>query len=135
MTELAPLRLALIWRHDPRGPGQPCRRRARLRPVADAAIKPVVYGDKVAAAVRDQVLRCAGAIVWVNPPAEGRDRVRLDAVLRTVTAASACISAHLDMILATGTKEMLVPTRRLGGGADTRLHASFEDWPGSACSS
>jgi len=44
----------------------------------------VVYSDDTVGAVRDRLLRCDGAMVWVNPLDDGRDRSRLDPVLREV---------------------------------------------------
>ncbi|MDO9713671.1 Cj0069 family protein [Paracraurococcus lichenis] len=128
----APLRLALVWRGDPRAPDQPTRHQQRLRPLmaalaaAGVTVEPVAWFDEAVAATRDRLLGCDGAMVWVNPLADGQDRSRLDPMLREVAAAGVWVSAHPDVILAMGTKEVLVRTRGLGWGADTHLYESFE---------
>ena len=128
----AALRLALVWRGDPRAPDQPTRHQERLQPLmaalaaAGAAVELVAWFDDGAAAARERLLGCDGAMVWVNPLAEGQDRSRLDPMLREVAAAGVWVSAHPDVILAMGTKEVLVRTRDLGWGADTHLYESFE---------
>lgn len=127
-----PLRLALMWRGNPDAPDQPTAHRARLQPLADTLaeagieIEAVAYFDDAAAAVRDRLLRCDGVMVWVNPLAGGRDRSRLDPMLREVAAGGVWVSAHPDAILKMGTKEVLFRTRALGWGADTHLYDSFE---------
>jgi len=47
-------------------------------------------------------------LVWVNPIEQGLDRSRLDPLLRDVAATGVFVSAHPDVILRMGTKEVLV---------------------------
>lgn len=128
----AALRLALVWRGDPRAPDQPTRHQERLQPfraalaAAGVTVESVAWFDDAAAAARERLLGCDGAMVWVNPLADGQDRSRLDPMLREVAAAGVWVSAHPDVILAMGTKEVLVRTRDLGWGANTHLYESFE---------
>jgi hypothetical protein len=68
-----------------------------------------------------------GALVWVNPVQDGRDRSLLDAMLREVAAAGVFVSAHPDVILKLGTKEVLHRTRGMGWGSDTHLYRSAAD--------
>ena len=89
---------------------------------ADAA--PVPYHDDDCDAVRRQLLAADGVLVWVNPIEEGRDRSVLDALLSEVSAAGVFVSAHPDLILKIGTKEVLYTTRSLGWGCDTHLYCS-----------
>jgi hypothetical protein len=98
-----------------------CAAIARLGAYAE----PAVYHDDFAAEVRDQLLRCDGALVWVNPIEDERDRSVLDAMLREVGAAGVYVSAHPDVILALGTKEVLYRTRDLGWGCETYLYATL----------
>ncbi len=132
VTEPAPLRLGLLSRGDPKAPQQPARHSPRLQPLVDALtaagvqIEPIAWLDDAAEAARAQLLGCDGAMVWVNPLADGRDRSRLDPLLREVAAAGVWISAHPDTILAMGTKEVLFRTRGLGWGADTDCYPTFE---------
>lgn len=127
-----PLRLALMWRGNPDAPDQPTAHPARLQPLADALtevgieIDPVAYFDNAVEAARDRLLQCDGVMVWVNPLATGRDRSRLDPMLRQVANGGVWVSAHPDVILKMGTKEVLFRTRELSWDADTHLHASFE---------
>jgi hypothetical protein len=67
-----------------------------------------------------------GVLVWVNPIEGGRDRTVLDAMLREVAASGVFVSAHPDVILKLGTKEVLYRTRDLGWGCDTHLYATMD---------
>ena len=50
-------------------------------------------------------------LVWVNPIEQGLDRSKLDPLLREVADAGVWVSAHPDVILRMGTKEVLFDTR------------------------
>jgi len=88
--------------------------------------EPAVYRDDFCAEVRDQLLQVDGVLVWVNPIQGGHDRSVLDAMLRQVAAADIFVSAHPDVILKLGTKEVLYRTRDIGWGCDTHLYSSIE---------
>ena len=130
-AEGAPLRLALVWRGDPDAPDRPTRHQARLQPLTEALaaagveVEPVVYLDDAVEAARDRLLRCDGAMVWVDPLDDGRDRSCLDPMLREAAAGGVWVSAHPDVILTMGTKAVLFRTRELGWGADTHLYETF----------
>ncbi|HXV83798.1 MAG TPA: Cj0069 family protein, partial [Candidatus Binatia bacterium] len=64
--------------------------------------------------------------VWVNPIQDGRNRSVLDSMLREVAAAGIFVSAHPDIILKLGTKEVLYRTRDIGWGCDTHLYTNME---------
>jgi hypothetical protein len=64
--------------------------------------------------------------VWVNPIHEGRNRANLDALLREVAAHGVWVSAHPDVILKMGTKEVLHRTRTMSWGCDTALYQTAE---------
>lgn len=89
-----------------------------------AVAVPVPYHDDDRDAVRRQLLAADGVLVWVNPIEDGRDRSILDAMLGEVSAAGVFVSAHPDLILKIGTKEVLYSTRSLGWGCDTHLYRS-----------
>lgn len=90
----------------------------------DAAI----YHDDFCDEVREQLMRVDGVLVWVNPISEeGRDRSMLDAMLREVAARGVFVSAHPEVILKLGTKEVLYRTRDLGWGCDTHLYRSVDE--------
>lgn len=78
---------------------------------------PVVYHDDFRDAVRDQLLGVDAVLVWVNPIEAGHDRTHLDALLREVAQAGVFVSAHPDVILKIGTKQVLVDTRDLSWSA------------------
>jgi hypothetical protein len=76
----------------------------------------------VADQVREQLLRCDGVLVWVDPLFAGQDRTVLDAMLRDVASKGVWVSAHPDVILKMGVKEVLYSTRHLGWGTDTHVY-------------
>jgi len=88
--------------------------------------EPAVYHDDLCAEVREQLMHVDGVLVWVNPIQDGRDRSILDSMLREVAAAGIFVSAHPDIILKLGTKEVLYRTRDIGWSCDTHLYASME---------
>jgi len=88
--------------------------------------EPVVYEDDVIDAVRAQLATVDGVLVWVNPIHEGRNRANLDALLREVAARGVWVSAHPDVILKMGTKEVLHRTRAMGWGCNTALYRTAE---------
>lgn len=87
---------------------------------------PAIYDESFADAVRDQLLAVDGVLVWVNPIQDGRDRTGLDALLRDVAAQGVWVSAHPDVILRMGTKEVLFRTRAMGWGSDTALYQTTD---------
>lgn len=90
--------------------------------------EPAVYADDMREEVREQLLRCDGVVVWVDPIAVGGDRSQLDPMLREVAAAGVWVSTHPDVILKMGVKEVLVRTRELGWGSDTHLYDTVEQF-------
>lgn len=94
----------------------------------DVDIEPVVYSDDALAEVRHQLSCLDGVLVWVNPVQDGADRSRLDALLREVAGRGIWVSAHPDVILRMGTKEVLFTTRSLGWGTDTELYRSMDEF-------
>lgn len=90
--------------------------------------RPVIYDESFADAVREQLLAVDGVLVWVDPIHQGKTRVKLDALLRDIAALGPWVSAHPDVILKMGVKDVLYRTRHLGWGADTHRYdtaASF----------
>jgi hypothetical protein len=88
-------------------------------------VEPAIYHDDFCDEVRQQLMQVDGVLVWVNPIEGGRDRSVLDSMLRDVAATGVFVSAHPDVILKLGTKEVLYRTRNLGWGCDTHLYASL----------
>jgi hypothetical protein len=121
-------RIAILWRGDEAARRSATPDTGRFKAVfaalADVGVdaEPVVYEDDVLDAVRAQLAKLDGVLVWVNPIHEGRSRATLDALLREVAARGTWVSAHPDVILKMGTKEVLYRTRTMGWGSDTALY-------------
>ncbi len=121
-------RLALLWPRDASQWHAKTPRDYRLSRVFDAmaalgiAAEPVLYADDVADRIREQLLRCEGVLVWVDPLFAGQNRIVLDALLREVASKGVWVSTHPDVILKMGVKEVLYRTRHLGWGTDTHLY-------------
>jgi hypothetical protein len=86
----------------------------------------VIYEESIAEEVREQLLSLDGVLVWVNPLQDGLNRSGLDALLRDVAAQGVWVSAHPDVILKMGTKEVLHRTRSMGCGSDVALYPTAE---------
>lgn len=86
----------------------------------------VIYEDDVLDTVRAQLAHLDGILVWVNPIHEGRNRAKLDALLREVAERGIWVSAHPDVILKIGTKKVLHTTRQMSWGCDTALYRSVD---------
>lgn len=125
-------RVALVYPGDRAARRNPSPAESRFadlfRAFAEAGIQaePAPYHDDLCDEVRDQLLGVDVALVWINPIDGGRDRSRLDAMLREVAAAGTFVSTHPDVILALGTKDVLFATRDLGWGSDVHRYASLE---------
>jgi len=104
------------------------RFKAIFTALADVGVdaEPMVYEDDVLDAARTQLATFDGVLVWVNPIHEGRNRANLDALLREVAARGVWVSAHPDVILKMGTKEVLHRTRTMSWGRDTALYRTTE---------
>jgi hypothetical protein len=76
--------------------------------------------------VREQLATLDGVLVWVNPIRKGRNRANLDALLREVAARGVWVSAHPDVILKMGTKEVLHRSSAMSWGCDTALYRTAE---------
>jgi len=87
---------------------------------------PVAYHDDNCHEVEPALLQFDGVLVWVDPLEGGRDRTVLDAMLRRVASAGVFVSAHPDVILKIGTKEVLYSTREVGWGCDTHIYLTPE---------
>lgn len=128
MAETTPYRVAILWRgdHDARRGATPGNNRFHrvFEALAGLGIRaePAVWDEEFADEVRDQLLAADGVLVWVDPIHQGKTRMALDEMLRAVAARGPWVSAHPDVILKMGVKEVLYRTRRLGWGSDTRLY-------------
>ena len=89
--------------------------------------EPSVYHDDFCDEVRHQLLKLDAVLVWFDPIEGGRDRSILDAMLREVAASGVFVSAHPDVILKLGTKEVLYQTRSMGWASDVHLYRSLDE--------
>jgi len=128
------LRLALMWRGNWRAPDQTTNHPERLAAFTSSLsalgveMRLVVYFDEDIEAARRALLGCNGVMVWINPLADGRDRTKVDALLREISAAGVWVSTHPDTTLKMGTKEVLYTTRSLSWGDDTDLYATHDEF-------
>jgi hypothetical protein len=88
--------------------------------------RPVVYDEAFAGAVRSELLMVDGVLVWVDPIHQGKTRAALDPLLCEIAAQGRWVSAHPEIILKMGVKEVLYRTRHLGWGADTHRYDSAD---------
>ena len=135
MTAGAAGRIGILWRGDRDARASATASNSRLRRVFEAlaardiAAETAVFDDELVDGVRAQLLGLDGVLVWVDPVMGERDRTVLDALLREVADRGVWVSAHPDVILKIGTKDVLVLARGLLCGSDTvvyRTMAQFE---------
>jgi hypothetical protein len=125
-----PYKIAILWRGDAEARHSATPRNNRFYRIfeelaalgIDAA--PAVYDEAFADEVRAQLLAADGVLVWVDPIHQGKTRAALDPLLRAVAAQGVWVSAHPDVILKIGTKEVLYRTKQLGWGSDTHRYGS-----------
>jgi hypothetical protein len=136
MASVKQYKIAVLWRGDSEGRRTATPQNNRFYRVFEelAALgidaEPAVYDDDIAGKVREQLLAVDGVLVWVDPIHEGKTRSVLDAMLRDVASRGPWVSAHPDVILKMGVKEVLCRTKYLGWGTDTHLYriaADFDD--------
>lgn len=127
-------KIAIVWRGDAASRAVATPQNNRYRQIFSELLalgieaEPAVYCEEMQDEVRAQLVRAEGALVWVNPLEGGRTREKLDALLRDVAATGRFVSAHPDVILKMGVKEVLHRTRHLGWGSDTRLYRSAAEF-------
>src|SRR5689334_19279800 len=127
-------KVAILWRGDAqaRRDATPQNNRFfRIFEELEAAgirAEPAVYAEEFEDEVREQLLAADAVLVWVDPIHQGRTREALDPLLRDVAAHGPWVSAHPDVIMKMGVKEVLHRTRHLGWGTDTHLYRSAAEF-------
>ena len=91
-------------------------------------INSVIYNDEKAEELFNNMLRYDAVLVWVNPVEQGNNRKILDALLIKLSESGCVVSAHPDVILQIGTKDVLYKTREMDFGGDVKLYHSFDDF-------
>jgi hypothetical protein len=102
------------------GPTLAALRARGLRP------EPVVFAEHLVDEVRARLRELDGVLVWVDPIMDGVDRTRLDALLREVASTGVWVSAHPDVILKMGTKEVLVQTQGMPWGTPCHVYRTLD---------
>ena len=134
MVNVKQYRIGVLWRGDREARRAATPQNNRYHRVFEelAALgihaEPAVYADDIADEVREQLLSVDGVLVWVDPIHEGQTRTVLDAILRDVASRGPWVSAHPDVILKMGVKEVLFRTRHLGWGTDTHLYCTAAEF-------
>src|SRR5439155_19120767 len=134
MADTKPFRIAVLWRgnREARQAATPQNNRYHriFEELAALGIdaEPAIYDEAFADAVREQLLAADGVLVWVDPLSGRKTRAALDAMLRDVASLGPWISAHPDVILKMGVKEVLHRTKHLGWGTDTHLYRTATDF-------
>lgn len=91
-------------------------------------VQSVLYNDESADKLATELLQFDAVLVWVNPIEQGHDRKKLD-VLLIETANKGCfVSAHPEVILKMGTKDVLYKTKDMGWGGDVKMYIGYEDF-------
>lgn len=120
--------VAILWRGDAAARHDATPENNRFVRIFEALAasgidaRPVVYDEAFADAVRDELLTADGVLVWVDPIHQGKTRAALDPLLREIATRRPWVSAHPDVILKMGVKDVLYRTRHLGWGADTHRY-------------
>ena len=134
MADAKPYKIAIVWRGDRGARRGATPQNNRFHRVFEelAALgidaEPAVFDEDFAGEVRDQLLTADGVLVWVDPIHQGKTRIVLDSMLRDVAARGPWVSAHPDVILKMGVKEVLHRAKHLGWGADTHLYRTAADF-------
>jgi hypothetical protein len=118
------LTIGILWRGRPEDAAS-ARETTRLRAIFDAieaqgaGTEALVFAEEVADRIRERIAALDAVLTWVDPIVAGRDRSALDALLRHAAGAGVYVSAHPDVILKMGTKDVLVCTREMAWGTDS----------------
>jgi len=91
-------------------------------------VKSVLYNDESAGRLANELPSFDAVLVWVNPIEQGNDRKKLDSLLADVSGKGCFVTAHPEVILKMGTKDVLYKTRHMDWGADTKIYSDYEDF-------
>src|ERR1700676_2356730 len=113
MADTKSYRVATLWRGDGEARRAATPQNNRYHRIFEelAALgihgEPAVFDEDFAGEVRAQLLAVDGVLVWVDPIHEGKTRSVLDALLGDVAERGPWVSAHPEVILKMGVKEVL----------------------------
>lgn len=126
-------KLAIVWRGDAAARLEATPYNNRFVRIFESLaaegieVAPAVYDEAFADDVRAQLLAVDGVLVWVNPLQQGKTRSELDQLLRDVSERGVWVSAHPDVILKIGVKDVLYQTRHFGWGGDTHRYLTAHE--------
>lgn len=89
-------------------------------------VESILYNDEAADKLTEDLLKFDGVLVWVNPIEQGHDRKRLDALLVEIASKGCFVSAHPEVILKMGTKDVLYKTKDMDWGGDIKMYTNYE---------
>jgi hypothetical protein len=130
-------KIAIVWRGDPASRAAATPENNRYHQIFSELLalgieaEPAVYCEEMQDEVHAQLMKVDGVLVWVNPLEGDRTREKLDGLLRDVAASGRFVSAHPDVILKMGVKEVLHRTRHLGWGTETSLYRGVKELRGA----
>ncbi|MCZ4433193.1 Cj0069 family protein [Agrobacterium sp. SOY23] len=130
-------KVAIVWRGDREARNAATKTNSRYHKIfeeleaAGFAPEPAVFDEAFADDLLRQLHAVDAVLVWVNPLDDGKSRKVLDSLLRQVAEAGVFVSAHPDVILKMGVKEVLYETRHLGWGVDTLVYRSAKEFRGA----
>ena len=91
-------------------------------------VESVLYNDESAGKLATGLLKYDAVLVWVNPVEQELDRKKLDALLVEIANKGCFVSAHPEVILKMGTKDVLYKTKDMGWGGDVKMYMNYEDF-------
>lgn len=91
-------------------------------------VESVLYNDETSDQLGTELLKYNAVLVWVNPIEQGHDRKKLDALLVEIANKGCFVSAHPEVILKMGTKDVLYKTKDMGWGGDIKMYRSYEEF-------
>ena len=116
------------------GSGRDALTEEKYKDLADAfvtqgfSVTSVLYHDEARDHLLNQLTGFDAVLVWVNPIEQGNDRKQLDSLLREISNMGSFVSAHPDIILKMGTKDVLYKTKEMDWGGSVELYKSHEDF-------
>jgi hypothetical protein len=134
MPDIERYKVAVVWRGDGEARRNATPQNSRFHRIFEELTmlgiyaEPAVYADDIVDEIREQLLAVDGVLVWVDPLHDGQTRTLLDAMLRDVASRGPWVSAHPDVILKMGVKEVLHRTRHLGWGTGTHLYRTATEF-------
>jgi hypothetical protein len=129
---VAQYRVAIVFPADPLQLSATRVEQSRLKEVAraltsaGAEVVSAPFCDEIASEIEARLVEVDFVLVWYNPFEGGRDRSRLNAMLRALAARGVGVSGHPDVIDKMGTKDVLFQTRHLSWGTDVRRYDSLD---------